>query len=397
MSHSPFALLSVPVILALSLSLAGCGSNHTVCALANSRSTSTCGCGATPSAQACPVNPPPEFLYATSSTGNILGFPIDSETGALGAETSVAGPTPSLGLISGTDSTGTGLLYASDFQTAELYGYSINSTTGALTPLASSPFSTGTLSVPVGLSLGLQADFLYVADVGKIDAYTVTPATGLLTPITGSPFTSATNTQVLVSPSGQFLYAADLGPSNSIYAFTIGADGSLTAVVGSPFSLPGQNGTPNSILLGLATAFGGKFLYATIGETNQVAGFSIDGTTGALTSVPGSPFATGTQPTFMAVANSLIYAVNTRDKTVSAYTVDETSGTLSPVTGSPFPVDATAGLAINALGTLLYAAAPAMDQISAYSINLDGTLTPLSGSPFPTTGAALLTIYQMPF
>jgi hypothetical protein len=53
-------------------------------------------------------------------------------------------------------------------------------------------------------------------------------------------------------------------------------------------------------------------------------------------------------------------------------------------------------LAIDALGTHLYVAAPALSEIFALTINTDGSLTPIAGSPFPATGAALLTIFEAP-
>jgi len=45
----------------------------------------------------------------------------------------------------------------------------------------------------------------------------------------------------------------------------------------------------------------GKFVYVTNHFTNNVNGYTIDPTTGALTAITGSPFAAGTFPTSVAV------------------------------------------------------------------------------------------------
>jgi hypothetical protein len=59
-------------------------------------------------------------------------------------------------------------LYVSDPLRA-IGGFSINQTTGGLTPLLGSPFSTGTVSVPEGLASPTGSDLLYAADVARVD------------------------------------------------------------------------------------------------------------------------------------------------------------------------------------------------------------------------------------
>lgn len=134
------------VAIALSLAAASCGTNAppVICALPASPSSSgTCTCGS--GTAACPVQPGPEFLYATTIGGQILAFSIDpNNNGALTPIGSVSGPSISLGLTSVSNQ----FLYASDTHNAQIDGFSINQTTGALTALAGSPFSTGTLSLP---------------------------------------------------------------------------------------------------------------------------------------------------------------------------------------------------------------------------------------------------------
>jgi 6-phosphogluconolactonase len=119
--------------------------------------------------------------------------------------------------------------------------YSINPTTGALKPVAGSPFPAGNtpLSIAVG---GLR--FVYVTNEitsnfsfnGNVSAYRINPTTGALTPVAGSPFPAGnTPISIAVEPSGRFVYVANDG-DNNVSAYRIGENGALTPVPGSPFA-----------------------------------------------------------------------------------------------------------------------------------------------------------------
>lgn len=71
--------------------------------------------------------------------------------------------------------------------------YSINSSTGALTAVAGSPFAAGTN--PSSVAVDKTGSFLYVTNAGNnnVSAYSINAATGGLTSVGGSPFTSGTN------------------------------------------------------------------------------------------------------------------------------------------------------------------------------------------------------------
>ena len=358
--------------LALVLLLAGCGSGKAIF------------CTGT-----CIIQTGAEFVFATTNNGEVATLKVDTQTGSLGAPSMVSGPQMSLGMAAA----GFQHLYASDFGSAAIYGYSIDSTTGALTAVTGSPFSTGQFSVPAGLAATPNGSFLYTADALQIDGYTI-GSTGALSPISGSPFSSDGSVQAFVSSAG-FLYAAEDDPPGGVLAFSIGSTGTLTPIPGSPFLVPGQT-VLNSHPFGVVADFLGKFVFLSLNQTNQIAVFSVDQSTGILTSVPGSPFDAGALPSFLIRTGNYLYAMNSGDQTISAYSVDPTSGVLTPVSGSPFTAGATGGMAINPEGTRLYAAAPAAGAIVGFTINSDGSLTPLDGSPFAITGPVLLTYVQMP-
>src|SRR5207245_8931039 len=104
---------------------------------------------------------------------------------------------------------------------------------------------------PAGLlTLG---NYLYAGDTnGTIAGFNIT-SNGALTAIPGSPFAAGSAPLHLTSaytgsPSISLLYAADL-TGGGIWAFTIGSNGSLTAVPGSPFATP-DNSAPTAMFAG---------------------------------------------------------------------------------------------------------------------------------------------------
>ncbi len=380
------------VVITLSLGLASCGTNSRVICDAPGNSGSTCTCGS--GTAACPVQPGPEFLYATSIGGQILAFSIDqNNNGALTAIGSVPGPTtlsPGLTVVSNQ------FLYASDTHNSQIDGFSINQTTGALTALAGSPFSTGTLSVPGALAappgdLGSPASsLLYAADSGTVDTFTISAA-GVPTALSGSPFLPEIGFSIVVDPSGRFLYASDDDPPGGIFAFTTDSTGALTQVPNSPFTIPGQT-VADSLPIGIAD--NGSYVYAALSQANQIAAFSIVNGSGALTPVPGSPFSAGTAPTAVVMAGNFLYATNSSDGTISGYSINSTNGVLTPLSGSPFAI-AGFSFATDYFGQHLYVAG--LTGIQAFSVDFtSGALSPVSGSPFPATGPTLLTFVQIP-
>ena len=120
------------------------------------------GCQIVPCSGNCPaILPTPEFLYATS-INHVLAFTIDQSSGALSAPLVAAGPNQSTGMVASMN----GQLYVSDFLNDAVDGYSISSS-GALTAIATSPFSLGgTPPGAGGLSAFVQGGtYLYATDL----------------------------------------------------------------------------------------------------------------------------------------------------------------------------------------------------------------------------------------
>ncbi|MBZ5689334.1 MAG: lactonase family protein [Acidobacteriia bacterium] len=341
-------------------------------------SSSTCGCGA---AALCAL--PPPHLYADGINGQISVFPVDRVTGALGTPTSVSGPTNSLGIAALNDQ----FLYVSNFGLggpASIDAWSIDSSTGTLTPAPS--FSLGPLSIAAGLAIDFNNQILYVADAGKIDALQANATTGTLIAIPQSPFPSGANLYLTIDPTDQFLFASVADPPGGVAAFTIDSlTGALVQVAGSPFRAdPNSTVQPGQIVVDPS----GKFVYVTLVQSSQVAGFSITTPSGALTPVPGSPFPAGNGPLTLTTSRNFLYVANLMDETLSGYTIDSASGMLTPLANSPFPIPAGA-ITSDTFGGFLFVSGTG--GMTSFKVDVtSGALTQV-GSPVPSAGATALT------
>ena len=127
--------------------------------------------------------------------------------------------------------------------------------------------------------------------------------------------------------------------ANNVSGYTIDpSTGALTAIAGSPFDAASE---PSSV----AVDPSGKFAYVAnevSGSTGNVLGYMINPSTGALTAIAGSPFAAGFAPFSVAVDPSgrFAYVANVNSGNVSGYTIDPSTGALTAITGSPFPAGA---------------------------------------------------------
>ena len=200
--------------------------------------------------------------------------------------------------------------------------------TGALTPIAGSPFAAG--AFPYEMAVQSSGDIAYVvnASSGTVSVHSIQPATGALAQIAGSPFAAGTfPISVAITPQNTFLFRVNT-QSNNVSAFAINMDGSLSPVPGSSF----RTGTFSSSVTVDAT---GRFVYVAAGA--GVFGFAI-GSNGALTPLPGSPFVAGRAPFWIRIdpTNHFVYVVNAADNTVTGYALDPSTGALSVVPGSPF-------------------------------------------------------------
>jgi 6-phosphogluconolactonase (cycloisomerase 2 family) len=282
--------------------------------------------------------------------------------------------------------------------------------TGTLTAI---PIGVPTGPYPVSIAVDPAGRFAYVANYNcaygegcgsnpsSVAGYRINPVNGTFGLVPGGPFPAGVGAyQVTVDPTGKFAYVANFY-SNDLSAYSIDAEtGALSPLSGSPFPTGGER--PVSVVVEPT----GRFLYvqnfytdsAHAEGTSNVAGFQIDPLSGALTSLPGSPFELGTgsgDPSTlgegsahtMAVSGHFLYAANSLAGTVTAYRIQE-SGSLTPLEGSPFPARGTpSSVTVDPSGRFAYVPDGVSDAISAYRIDTTGSLNPIPGSPFPGGGA----------
>lgn len=293
---------------------------------------------------------------AGSTNGTIDGYELDSSTTTFGAISGYTAPTipPSDGGV-GMAVAQEQFLYAAFASAKQIYGWTIDSSSGALTAISGSPYS---------------ATFLNSG--GQV-----------------------AQSQMITNPAGTLMFVS-LPFTDEIYAYQIGSGGALTPVAGAPFSVP--FGPVN-----LATDGGGKYLYAVDGDYSthtgsEIAAYSI-GSTGALTAVSGSPFAfpmwqVQGEPTGKFLigtsGNSAASGYSgVDDDHLYVFSISST-GAITPVSGSPFAtVYSPFSIAVspNSGGNLVYSfsfndSATAFNAPEGYQISSSGALTAVSGSPF---------------
>jgi len=401
--------------------------------------------------QSITVDPSDDFLYVTNDNSNsISAYAIDSSTGGLSSVNGspfASGQGPASLAI---DPSGRFAYVGNenDSPGGDVSGYTIDATTGALIPMAGSPFLSG--SGGFGVIVAPSGKFGYVGSGGgaQITAFSINSTTGIPTEVAGSPFIGpgAGSVSIVVSPSSKYVYA--IGNDN-ISAFSVkAATGKLTSVAGSPFAAgdnayygtiaPGGNRLyvrniasddvwtyqiagsgaltlmnevrtppgfgPVALLNGsAAVTYTARFAYVVNQGSNTVASsisaYTIDAKNGHMTAVSGSPFEDGGSGTFVFAASVAVdpssrfaYVAN-GNNTLSAYTIDATTGALttigSPIAAGPQPNSVT----VDPSGRFVYVANggsgnPNTPSVSAYAINAStGALTAITGSPFATGGS----------
>jgi 6-phosphogluconolactonase (cycloisomerase 2 family) len=284
-----------------------------------------------------------------------------------------------------------GFLYVLNDSNAgsNVYGFSVNESTGALTLLPGFPVAAGLGGNGSVVSERMTVDAanrrLYVLnDTSEtVSAWSIDPATGALTPMPFSPIPLATETwnTLVVHPSGSPLIVSDGSSGGGAHSFNITST-TATAAVGSPF-LPGATTAFSSTF-----SRDGMYFYVGGNTGTVIAGFSVNTSNGVLTALPGSPFPAG-------ATSNIAYAMDTAGRLFAVDTLDairiftSTDGVLSPVTGNPF----ISGLTQRRFGLIhpnqnfYIVAGNTGNNVGVFQISgsgADTTVAPVPGSPFAT-------------
>jgi 6-phosphogluconolactonase len=275
--------------------------------------------------------------------------------------------------------------------------YTINSTTGVLTPTTPATVPTGWC--PQGIAIDPLGRFVYTANSNDstVSMFTVNQTTGVLTPTTPGSVSTMIPGELLsdpgfltVDPTGRFLYVdAQDSIDATVSMFAINQTTGLLTPSSPATVLAG--GTPFQVTV----APSGKFAYVVNNlsggaYTDAVSQYTVNSTTGVLTENQSFSVAAGNAPTAIAVdpTSRFAYVVNRNDNTVSMFAIDPNTGnlTLNSTATNPKAVIAAGAepfrIDFDPSGKFVYVTNEA-SAASIYTVNSDGTLTSAG-----TTGVA---------
>jgi 6-phosphogluconolactonase (cycloisomerase 2 family) len=404
-----FRVLLILMVGLATLWMSGC--NHYTCGL--TFGASTCGTSS-PSGISTTTGSgtASAFVFAIDTAGTIDSYTLNNTAVTFAATASYTPPTvPASDGGRGMVVAQSQFLYAGFGVTNQLFGWAIDSTTGALTSVTGSPYTaTFMAAVPENeqaMITNPAGSLLFIADAAPAEIWVYQIGSdGSLTAATGSPFSTGSLVPggLAIDGLGKYLYVTQNFSDNTgeeIGAYAIGTTGSLTLVSGSPFLFPmGQvQGEPT-----------GKYLIGTTGNAQAVSGVDLDqlyvfsiGTTGALTQVAttttvNSPFRIAVQPNS---TGNLVYSFGLNSDATAfnppeGYQIDASTGALTAVANSPFSNAAIgdwgqfdqSGANLFLLGSVVTQGTNSVtDNIGALAVGSGGALTePTTGITFATPG-----------
>ncbi len=250
--------------------------------------------------------------------------------------------------------------------------------------------------------LAVNKKYLYVpVSEQGVFGFSIDATSGALTAVPGSPYTTGLVYSAVADPTGRFLFVD--GPTGILVYIVSATDGSLTPVTGSPFS------TGGFVAGQMATDGLGKYLYAVRSfPGSEVLAFSYNQTSGELTPVPGSPFAFSMSEIAGEVSGQYLLGITQEvgeggglaDNHVYVFGITQSgssAGALTQVTGSPFATtNPPVNLAVSPNGAFVYTFnetgtgnGTISDPMEGYSLGSSGSLTALSTSPFTSLNASI--------
>jgi 6-phosphogluconolactonase len=265
------------------------------------------------------------------------------------------------------------------------------STSGPNDTIATAKLTATTFTVLTGVSVDIgqsiaesivvvNKKFLYLPDQNGVLGFAISHSTGALTPLAGSPFPAPSTITTLSadpdSQGGRFLFAADF-LSGNFMAFTINANtGALTLVPGSPFS------NPTFRVTSLNVDGTGSYLYGTAGSTTgSVFGYSINQNSGALSPISGSPFPLGTGQVQINPAGTFLLSLASGGNAIEVIPIEAGTGALLVASTTSFPTVNSAGTVVmHPSGNFVYTCGEKF-PMEGFQFS-GGVLTELAGSPF---------------
>lgn len=307
-----------------------------------------------------------------------------------------------------TPGSASALAFAVDQTNGTIDGYTLSGSAVAATSSYTAPaFTTGTPSEGMVVA---QGKYVYVVAqvTQQIFGYSISSSGGL-SALSGFPMTvtgmggiadESYNQQVVITnPAGTLLFISEFA-NETILVYQIGTSGQLT--LASAFStlplLEPQN---------MAMDGQGRFLYVAESSSDHedtfIMGYAVS-STGQLTEISGSPFSMqpccwemagdGTGKYLVGISGKTASLYGTDDDSIYVYSIDQTSGALSTVSGSPFLTQyapfniVLQPIPVTGTSQLVYSfsvndEATGTNPIEGFQLNTStGQISELSDSPF---------------
>jgi len=189
------------------------------------------------------VDPTNKFVFVASEDSNDTHWYTIQPDGSLAAGGSIAGSGGGADAVAAVST----FAYVAN-RGGLVQNFSVNQSTGALTPVASQPtISSGTTTHAI-TSDTPNHNFVYALNINSsnVNAYRVDKTTGALTAVTGQPFpTIGTNPEGIASSKDGFLYTANFATNNITRFLINNSTGELTQ--GQTFQNPAGATGPISI------------------------------------------------------------------------------------------------------------------------------------------------------
>ncbi|HEY1920163.1 MAG TPA: beta-propeller fold lactonase family protein [Streptosporangiaceae bacterium] len=192
------------------------------------------------------------------------------------------------------------------------------------------------------------------------------------------------------SPVVGYTYVNDNTPTvNTVAGFDRHADGSLTAMPGSPFAIGSAGlGAGLGSQGAIQATQNGKYLLAVDAGSNQISVLHLSAK--GVPHLVGQPVSSGgVEPVSITVHSSLVYVANTGAGGSNYTGFQLHGGTLTPIADSAYAVPEGSGLGdvfFNATGNRLVGTRAATSQIDSFAVLRDGRLAAAPGSPFTGQG-----------
>ncbi len=348
-----------------------------------------------PGASIMSIHPSGKFAFALNKQGvaSLAVLNLDSVNGNLSfspVQDMATSPSPNALLIEPTGK----FAYISDSSSRQISAYRINTSSGALKLSASVSLPSG---LPVAMAIDSTGRFIYAVSTldNKISAFSINSTDGSLTPI-NTLSTGADPISITIDTSGKFLYVANSG-DNTVSIFTLDGTGTMSPSGSTP---PDGTGTSS-----VNVDASGNFAYVT--NSTEVSTYKINSVSGFLTkilsvrsrggflsppnSMPVMAFVNGTSA--VSYVPKFAFVANSGDNTISGYSVNPTTGALT-TTGTAFSFNGIGttpwNVGIHPSKNIAYIAMEGVNIVDTLGFDNNGnfsTLTPSGVGLNPTATA----------